>query len=313
MTACVARRPGMAIDSKESGGFKRTDAASYDSLAHEYDRFEAMRAPLVARLFSIAQIRPGENVLDVGTGTGIVALEAARIGRVIGVDLSSGLLQHAHQKARSAGIRLPLVRTDAERLPIADESFDVIVSLYALLHFPDPLQALRETLRCLRPGGRAVIAIGSGPPRLSLGGWLHRASRLPDALRLFSGRLLIAPRLLDGLVRRLAPGSSGAEQTHLAAKSTVRGERVRTLMEHAGFTNVNGMWEGYEQEFADPEEFWLLQTVYSSFSRKRLAELTGDQQAHIKREFISSCVAVQKKGGRLIYPFAAYFTSGRRL
>ena len=69
---------------------------------------------------------------------------------------------------------------DAERLEFSDGSFDVVLSLYALLHFHEPLVALREMHRVLRPGGRIVIGVGRGPSLLSWNAVIEGVKRMRD-------------------------------------------------------------------------------------------------------------------------------------
>lgn len=134
------------------------DWRSYDGVAELYERIHAPRLAEPARdLVRAADPPPGAHVLDVGTGTGIAALEATtRLGGdglVVGVDDSLGMLQ-VGRRAR------PEVRTLAAQaidLPFRDGSFDAIVGNFVLAHFTKYQTALYDMLRVLRPGGRMAV------------------------------------------------------------------------------------------------------------------------------------------------------------
>ena len=116
-----------------------------------------------ARVVGIAGITAGQDVLDVGCGTGVVALTAARTGaRVRGLDLTPALLEHARENARVAGVEIDFVEGDAEALPYADASFDVVVSQFGHMFAPRAEVSLSEMLRVLKPGG--TIAFATWPP-----------------------------------------------------------------------------------------------------------------------------------------------------
>jgi ubiquinone/menaquinone biosynthesis C-methylase UbiE len=111
------------------------------------------------RVVETARIDPGDRVLDVGCGTGVLARAAAdRVAveeQITGFDHSDGMLA----VARRIRPRIDWRQGDASALPFADRSFDVVMSQFALMYFPDRTTALREMARVLRPGGRLAIAV----------------------------------------------------------------------------------------------------------------------------------------------------------
>ena len=132
----------------------------FDGTAGDYDFVENLlglgsgpwyRRTALAR----AGLRPGMHVLDVATGTGLVAREALRLvrpsGTVVGLDPSAGML------AEAAELPMPLVRGLGERLPFATGSFDFVSMGFALRHVSDLEGLFREMHRVLRPGGTACI------------------------------------------------------------------------------------------------------------------------------------------------------------
>src|SRR5688572_30101410 len=123
--------------------FKQKDASSYDEVTAEFDRFtERFTGVIASRVVECARLHPGEQALDVGSGTGVVTFKAAaRIaphGKIVGIDLSDGMLRKAREKSAQAGGTgtVSFLKMDAEALEFPDGAFDCVLSLYALRHFP---------------------------------------------------------------------------------------------------------------------------------------------------------------------------------
>jgi ubiquinone/menaquinone biosynthesis C-methylase UbiE len=115
--------------------------------------------PVAAQLVNFAGIQPGEQVLDVATGTGVVAVTAARAGaHVKALDLSPVLLDEARQNAQIAHVNVEFTEGDAEALPYPDASFDVVVSQFGHMFAPRPDVVMSEMRRVLKPGGRVTFA-----------------------------------------------------------------------------------------------------------------------------------------------------------
>ena len=129
---------------------------------------EAYTTPAAARLVEFAPVQRGRKVLDVGCGTGVVAVTAARAGaQVKALDLSPVLLERARWNADTAGVEIEFTEGDAEALPYPDASFDVVLSQYGHMFAPRPEVVVAEMLRVLKPGGH--IAFSTWPPELFIG------------------------------------------------------------------------------------------------------------------------------------------------
>jgi ubiquinone/menaquinone biosynthesis C-methylase UbiE len=107
----------------------------------------------------VRHLPAGSAVLEVAPGPGFTAIELARLGayRISGVDISHSFVRMARDNARRAGVDIDFRHGDVANLPFAAESFDFVYCKAAFKNFPDPVRALDEIHRVLRPGGRASI------------------------------------------------------------------------------------------------------------------------------------------------------------
>ena len=111
------------------------------------------------RVFALAVGgRQGLDALDIGCGTGFLSLElAARGHRVTGIDFAPAMLALAKKKAVEAGAAIRFEEADAENLPFAPASFDLVITRHVLWTLPHPEAAIDEWIRVLRPGGRLAV------------------------------------------------------------------------------------------------------------------------------------------------------------
>src|SRR5215212_4006361 len=126
----------------------------------DWDAVARSMAPIHDRLTSALAPRPDERWLDVATGTGAVALRAARTGaRVAGLDIAPSLIEVGRRKAAEGDLSIQFEVGDAERLPYGDASFDVVSSAHGVYFADDHAAAASELARVCRPQGRLGITV----------------------------------------------------------------------------------------------------------------------------------------------------------
>jgi SAM-dependent methyltransferase len=136
-----------------------------DTYVREIDRrFE----PVVDRVIGRSGLATGEQVLDLGTGTGAVAERAAQIvgpdGRVVGVDISTDMLALAQRRIDGSGLsNVDLREGRAEEIPAPEVSFDAVLASLSMMYVINRASAAQEIARVLRPGGRFVAVVWAGP------------------------------------------------------------------------------------------------------------------------------------------------------
>ena len=144
---------------------RRVQRYGWDRAAGDYeDGWRVQLAPAQDLLLELAALGPGERVLDVACGTGLVSFRARQAvgpdGFVLGTDLSAQMVATARRRAMAESYcNVAFERADAECLDIDPRSFDAALCALGLMYVPDPQRALEEMRRGLRPGGRAAAAV----------------------------------------------------------------------------------------------------------------------------------------------------------
>lgn len=160
--AAVSQEPGRAF-MFPTGRAWAVDLEYPEALLARVPEGSAESFAGVANPFSLGALAPGEDVLDLGCGAGLDSLVAAQMvgptGSVTGVDMTPEMLAKARAAAAELGLEnVRYVEGDAERLPLADESFDVVTSNGVIDLIPDKDAVFSELHRVLRPGGRVQLA-----------------------------------------------------------------------------------------------------------------------------------------------------------
>jgi ubiquinone/menaquinone biosynthesis C-methylase UbiE len=114
-------------------------------------------------------------VLEVGFGSGLnLPLYGPALARVVGLDPSHELLRHGSRRAADAVVSVSLLRASAEHVPFSDAVFDTIVMTWTLCSIPNPIAALTDMRRVLRPGGRLFFVEHGLSPEIRTARWQHR-------------------------------------------------------------------------------------------------------------------------------------------
>ena len=242
--------------------------AGYDSdtysgnAAENYEKFfvPAIGGPLAQELIAAASLQPGERILDVACGTGVVTRLAAQQvgnrGSVAGLDVNPGMLSVARAVTPSE-LTIDWYETSAEATPLPDAAFDVVLCQMGLQFIPDRLRALRETRRVLRPGGRVVLNL-PGP----------------------------TPALFSAMSEALAT-HIGAECAEFVALifSLYDADELRSLLHDAGFSDVDVSSTPRTLRVPAPRDF-LWQYIYST-PLVALVENASEEQRRALEDEIS--------------------------
>jgi ubiquinone/menaquinone biosynthesis C-methylase UbiE len=144
---------------------RRIQRYGWDKASADYEEYWRKQIePAQKRLLEMVALRPGERVLDIACGTGLITFPAAMSvgpqGSVVGTDISEAMVQLGRNDAAKRGLaNVGFQRVDAEALDFPQSSFDAAMCSLGLMYLPEPLNALRLVLQLLKPGGRFAATV----------------------------------------------------------------------------------------------------------------------------------------------------------
>ena len=266
-----------AVSFKQYGG----------NAAENYERYfvPAIGTPFATTLLDAVGLHRGERVLDVACGTGVVTrLAAERVdpdGAVGGLDVNPAMLAVA-RSVSSSGAPIEWHEASAESLPLADGSFDVVLSSLGLQFVSGKLLALGEMRRVLAPNGRLAIATVGPTPQ-------------PFAI------------LEQALARHVKPEAAAFMRVVFSLHEPQELEKLAT---DAGFTDVEVRSEALTLSFPGPGDF-LWQYVHSTPLAAAVARIDDEGRAALQRDVVSGLEPFVK-GGDLAFDVNAVLSTARK-
>jgi ubiquinone/menaquinone biosynthesis C-methylase UbiE len=246
------------------------------STAENYERYfvPVIGAPVTADLIEVATLRPGERVLDVACGTGIVTrLAAERVGpngTVAGLDINPGMLAVAREAA-PPGRSVAWFESPVEAIPLPDGGFDVVLCGMGLQFFSDKQAALREIRRVLVTGGRLVANLpGPTPPVFEI--------------------------IAQELARHISPETAPFVRVVFSMHDA---DTLRNLAAEAGFGDVTVRATTKALRVPPPKDF-LWQYVHSTPLAASVAQVDDERRAALERDVTTRCQEFVEDGALMI-------------
>lgn len=247
--------------------FKVNQRQSWDSVASGWQEwwktFETGAQQVSDRLIELAEIRPGQRILDVATGIGEPAISAAKVvgkdGHVTATDISTEMLAIGEERARSLGLHdiMDFKQSDAENLELAtNQAFDAILCRWGLMFLPNLINALSKMQHILIPGGKLAAAVWSDPSKVPLINMPMSTAR----------QQLQAPLLGQGV-----PGPFSLADVEVLKKSLLK----------AGFTDVQSETINVTFEFDSAEDYTKFNKDIVAPIRTMLANETEKRKEEI--------------------------------
>jgi ubiquinone/menaquinone biosynthesis C-methylase UbiE len=251
-----------------------------------------MFAPVSQALVDEAQIGRGHHVLDIATGPGEPALSVAALvgpeGKVIGIDPITEMVAAARRAADRRALKNAHFEVAyADHLPFSDNTFDAVISRFGVMFFPAPADALRETLRVLKPGKKLALAV-----------W-HFAETNPFHTSL--------SRVIDLYVEPTPLEPDALDAFRFASHG-----KLRELLHAAGAENPTERLLQFTINAAvSVEDFWTLRLEMSDKLRGKISALSKDLLAEVKHRTLESLREYRTERG-MSFPAEVLIVSGRK-
>ena len=255
--------------------FKHASHAVWEAMAPGWDDrhayFEETARPVAERMLELLRPAPGEEILELAAGTGVVGFAAAALvtpgGRVIVSDFSSGMVDAARRHAAELGIENVECRVlDAERLDLPDDLVDGVLCRWGYMLMSDPAAAFAETRRVLRPGGRLSCAVFGTPEQNP---WVALPSRVLEQR--------------GHMTRRAGAPGVLALADH---------DRLRHLFVGAGFSEPRIDDVAFTWRFPDTDAYWGFVTDAAGAIAMVLDRLDGEERARVREQILAAVTVV---------------------
>ena len=249
-----------------------------------------MFAPITQALVEDAAITTRRVVLDIATGPGEPALSIADLvgpeGKVLGVDAVPEMVEAARREGNRRGLDNASFEVAlADGLPFPANTFDAVVSRFGVMFFPSPVDSVREMLRVLKPGGRISMAV-----------W-HFAERNPFHYTL--------SRVVERYVDSPPPAPDSPDAFRFAAPGKLLG-----ILSNAGAAATSERLLRFAiQAPVSVQDFWTLRSEMSEKLRTKLATLSKEQLAELKREVLEALAPYSANRG-VSFPAEVLIVSG---